>query len=113
MNYQKRGEIWWVNFESAVGTEIRKIRPAVVISNDISNKKSTKVNVIPITSKIKALPLTIIVEADNKNNLPQKSLIVVQGITTFDKKRFKSKIGVLSEEKLKEVEFKLKRHLGL
>lgn len=109
----KRGEIWWVNFEPSVGTEIKKIRPALIISNDISNKKNTKVSIVPMTSRIKEFPLNVIVNADNKNNLGKVSAINVPDITTFDKTRFKSKIGVLSDEKLKEVEFKLKRHLGL
>lgn len=114
MIYPKRGEIWWVNFDPSVGTEIRKIRPALVISNNIANKKNTKVNVIPITSsKIKEFPLTVIVDADSKNNLEKESVINVPDIATFDKTRFKSKIGVLSDKKLKEVEFKLKRHLAL
>jgi mRNA interferase MazF len=109
----KRGEIWWVNFEPSVGTEIRKIRPALIISNNIANKKNIRVNVIPITSRIKELPFTVVVNADNKNNLEKVSVINIPDITTFDKIRLKSKIGTLSDEKLKEVGIKLKRHLGL
>lgn len=113
MMHPKRGEIWWVNFDPSVGTEIRKTRPALIISNNIANEKSTTVNVIPITSRIKALPIIVIIDADKKNNLKNKSLIIVPSITTSDKSRLKSKIGIISDEKLKEVEFKLKKHLGL
>jgi len=113
MKYPKRGEIWWVNFDPSVGTEIRKIRPALIVSNDIANRLEKRFNVIPMTSRIKNHPVTVLVEADNKNNLGKDSVINVPDIATFDKKRLKTKIGVLSDEKLKEVGIKLKRHLGL
>jgi mRNA interferase MazF len=113
MNYPKRGEIWWVNFEPSVGTEIKKIRPALIISNDIANKYCKRITVLPMTSKIKDLPIVVIVDADKQNNLKHQGLIKVPDVCTFDKARLKSRIGVLSEEKVKEVETKLKTHLAL
>ena len=46
----KRSEIWWVEFDPAIGTELRKIRPAIIISNDAANRNLARVVVIRVTS---------------------------------------------------------------
>ena len=51
----KRSEVWWVNFELSVGGEIKKRRPAVIVSNDTSNKFLNRVQVVPLTSNAKQL----------------------------------------------------------
>ena len=49
---KKRSEIWWVNFDPSVGDEIKKKRPAVIISNDTSNKYLNRYQVLPVSTKI-------------------------------------------------------------
>ena len=46
----KRGEVWWVEFDPSVGSEITKTRPAVIVSNDSANRNLARVVVVPMTS---------------------------------------------------------------
>jgi len=54
-DYPKRGEIYWIQLDPTVGTEIQKTRPCLILSNNSQNKKGTRVIAAPITSKLKTL----------------------------------------------------------
>ncbi|HPZ07190.1 MAG TPA: type II toxin-antitoxin system PemK/MazF family toxin [Candidatus Eremiobacteraeota bacterium] len=113
MDIPERGEIWLTEFDPAVGTEIKKTRPALVISNNIANSSGSKVTVVPLTSRIKKLPIVVIVQPDRENNLQGTSLIRVPDICTFDKIRLKKKLGKLNQGYMDEVDVRLKIHLAL
>ena len=104
-----RGEVWWVEFDPAVGSEIRKTRPAVIISNDISNRHLARVQVIPLSSQVDRIyPSETVVTLS-----AQKSKVMADQIMTADKRRLKQIMGKLSQADLLAVQRVVKLQLGL
>ena len=105
----KRGEVWWVEFDPAVGSEIRKTRPAVVVSNDAANINLARVVVIPLTSNTGRLyPGEAVVLVDGKS-----SKAMADQIMAADKARLKSQLGSLGKPDMQAVEDAIRVHLGL
>lgn len=104
-----RGEVWWVNFEPAMGGEIRKKRPALIISNDASNKYLNRVQVMPSTRNVdRFYPSEALVTLKGK---PNKAM--ADQLTTVSKLRLINRIGMLSSTDMSKVERAIKMQLGL
>ncbi|PIW17424.1 MAG: type II toxin-antitoxin system PemK/MazF family toxin [Chloroflexi bacterium CG_4_10_14_0_8_um_filter_57_5] len=105
----RRGEIWWVNFDPSIGSEIQKQRPAVVVSNDISNKYVNRVQVVPITSKVEKL-------------YPSEAYVTVGGrqgkamadqLATVSKERLIRLMGHVTAIQMMEIEKAIRIQLAL
>ena len=95
----RRGDVYWVNLDPVVGTEIRKTRPAVVVSNDSCNRYGTRVVVLPITSNVDSLyPGEAKVEVKGK---PGREL--GDQIRSIDKRRLKARVGRLTADEMSRV----------
>ncbi|MCX7234916.1 MAG: type II toxin-antitoxin system PemK/MazF family toxin [Burkholderiales bacterium] len=105
----RRGEVWWVEFDPSVGTEIRKTRPAVIVSNDAANRNLARVVVVPMTSNTGRLyPGEAVVSVDG-----QSSKAMADQIMAADKARLKSQLGTVSKADMQAVEDAIRVHLGL
>ncbi len=102
--YLMRGEVYWISLDPTVGSEVKKTRPGLILSNNSSNKHSKRVIIGPITSSVsKVYPFEAKVE------LPKgTSKVMLDQIRTVDKMRLGSQITTISSEEMRNIERALK-----
>ena len=95
----KRGEVWWINFDPSVDGEIRRQRPAVIVSNDAANQFLNRVQVVPLTSSVSKLyPSESYVKFRGK-----KAKAMADQLTTVSKKRLINQAGTMSSTEMEGI----------
>jgi len=96
----RRGEVWWVSFAGSSGGEVRKTRPAIIVSNDDANR----VQVVPLSSKTdKLYPCEARVTVDGR-----ESKAMADQIMTVSKERLTERLGLLSPHEMDGVDMAMR-----
>ena len=112
-----RGDIIYVDLEPRIGSETGKIRPCLVIQNNVINEHAPTTIIVVITSKRrlenkKKYPTHVWIEK-GEGNLTLDSIVQCEQIRTIDKRRIKSKIGHLDDDFMQKVEEAVKIVLSM
>ncbi|CUS38666.1 type II toxin-antitoxin system PemK/MazF family toxin [Candidatus Nitrospira nitrificans] len=105
----RRGDVYWVVLDPTVGSEVKKTRPAVIVSNNSCNTFGSRVVVVPLTSNVDSLyPGEAMVVVDGK-----PARVLGDQIRSLDKSRLRSRIDTLSHDELAAVEDAVRITLAL
>ncbi len=114
VGHPRRGEVYLVNFEPTLGSEIKKTRPALILQNDIANRFSPLTIVAAISSKFeeRLYPTEILVEPP-EGGLTKPAVVLLNQIRSIDKQRLLRRIGRLKPETMQRVDQALQVSLGM
>jgi mRNA interferase MazF len=113
--HPKRGEIYLTALDPAVGREIQKTRPALVIQNDVSNRLSGITIVAPITSTVRfpLNPVHVLLAADQHTGLSVTSVALFNQIRAVDRVRLVKRLGRVDAAAIEQVDEAIQVSLGL
>jgi mRNA interferase MazF len=105
MKTMQRGEIWLVNLDPTIGPEIRKTRPAVIVSSDLVGILPLKV-IVPFTGwkeRYAQAPWMVRIDPDTQNRLSKPSAADALQIRSVSQQRLVEKMGDLSPVQIAKV----------
>jgi mRNA interferase MazF len=112
--YPRRGEIYLTALDPALGHEIKKTRPALIIQNDISNQYGSTTIVAAITSRVSTLPYpTEAIIHPGGSGLHLTSTVRLDQLRTVDRQRLLKRLGAVDSDTLRQVDQAIKASLGL
>ena len=100
----KRGEIWWVDLQPAIGKETDKERPCLILQNDVGNRNGSTPIVAPFLPGTKTYPFVVNVTSTKENGLDGDRHINLSQMRAVDSRRIKNKLGVLEKRYWQEIE---------
>lgn len=110
----KRGDLYYADLSPVVGSEQGGVRPVIIIQNDMGNKYSPTIIVVPITSQIKKTKLPTHVNlSGNKFGLPKNSVALLEQVRTIDKRRLRDKIGSFDKSIMVKIDDAIAISVGL
>jgi len=110
----QRGEVYLVAFDQTVGSEIRKIRPAVILQNDIGNRASSTTIIAAVSSQIHEPPYPVeVVVEPREGGLATRSAVRLDQIRTVDRRRLIRRLGLLRPETIHQVDRAIAISFGL
>jgi len=108
-----RGEVFWANLDPTIGVEIKKTRPVIVVSNNVINRRSRLVVVVPLTTNIAHLSPSHVLIPQGEGGLSQDSKVLTEQIRAMDKQRLVNKIGTLSSRFVRLIEQSIQNTLDM
>jgi mRNA interferase MazF len=108
----RRGEVWLVSLDPTVGHEVRKTRPAIVVTDDIYNEHNWVVLIMPLTSRDKAEYDQVLIDPPN-GGLSNRSVTLPDQIRSIDRQRLVTRLGSLTEATMQKVDHSLRIVLSL
>lgn len=109
----KQGDVFWVNFDPTTGAEAKKIRPGVVVSNNINNENSPIISIAPITSNVTRVYSFEVELPPGTASLSSRSKVMINQTRAIDKVRLGQRLGCLPATMMEEVKEALKLHYDL